>query len=132
MHRNRSTTQSLLPDFYDGDIVSYVLGANLKFGSKLTMSFDLNYDDVNVTAGSFRTTIIGTRILYTFSPKLFAKVFVQWNSDTNDIIGNFLVNFIHTPGSDLFFVYNEELNNEGSLNTDNRTALLKFTYLFNL
>jgi hypothetical protein len=119
-------------DFYDGDIVSYVLGANLKFGSKLTMSFDLNYNDVNVTAGSFRTTIIGTRILYTFSPKLFAKAFVQWNSDTNDIIGNFLVNFIHTPGSDLFFVYNEELNNEGSLNTDNRTALLKFTYLFNL
>ncbi len=120
-------------DFYDGSIVGFGLGANIKLGSRLTLNFQGSRNDVELSSGKFTTTLIGTRILYTFSPKLFAKAFVQWNSDKNIVVANFLVNFIHTPGSDLFLVYNEEVGTGGrNLYTNNRTLMLKFTYLFHL
>ena len=119
-------------DFYDGSIVGFGLGANIKLGSRLTLYLQSSRNDVKLSNGSFTTTLIATRILYTFSPKLFAKAFVQWNSDKNIVVANFLVNFIHTPGSDLFLVYNEEVATGGRATTNNRTLMLKFTYLFHL
>lgn len=120
-------------DFYDGAIWGYGLGANLKLASRLTANLELSYNDINLSTGDFSTTLLGTRVLYTFSSRLFAKAFVQWNSIEDTILSNFLLNFIHTPGSDLFLVYNEELNIDGkTLKTKNRTLMLKFTYLFNI
>jgi len=120
-------------DFYDGTLYGYGLGANIKLGARLTLNLQYTHNDVKLSAGQFTTTIVSARILYTFSPKLFAKAFIQWNSDNNAVSGNFLVSFIHTPGSDLFLVYNEEVSTGAhQLRTNNRTLMLKFTYLFNL
>ena len=119
-------------NFYDGDILGYGLETNLKLGSRLTMNLLYNHNNVKIKAGHFRTHIVGSRILYTFSPKLFAKAFIQWYSDDDNIVGNFLVHFIHTPGSDLFFVFNEELDTtKNKLSTTNRVILMKLNYLFN-
>ena len=120
-------------DFYDGTLRGYAVGANLKLGSQLTATVQYERNDVRVSVGEFSTNILGLRLLYTFSPKLFVKAFVQWNSDKDAIIGNFLVSFIHTPGSDLFLVYNEEVaTGGGRMRSNNRTLLVKFTYLFHL
>ncbi|UCE07506.1 MAG: carbohydrate binding family 9 domain-containing protein [bacterium] len=119
-------------NFYDGNIYSTEFEANFKLDSRLSMNFLFNHNDVKLNAGKFKTNIIGTRILYTFSPQLFAKAFIQWNDDSETILGNFLVHFIHTPGSDLFFVFNEELDTSGNkLSTNNRVLLMKFNYLLN-
>jgi hypothetical protein len=119
-------------NFYDGTLLGYGLGANLKVGSRLTLNLQYSYNHVKLSAGQFTSSIVGARILYTFSPRLFAKAFIQWNSDNDAVSGNFLVSFIHTPGSDLFLVYNEELaTGRDRLQSNNRTLLLKFTYLFN-
>ncbi|MFQ5750594.1 MAG: hypothetical protein ACE5HI_01235, partial [bacterium] len=61
-----------------------------------------------------------------------AKAYVQWNHFDKRIISNFLINFIHSPGSDFYLVYNEEWNTQGSFQTTNRTILAKLTYLINL
>jgi hypothetical protein len=134
MSKSLSATLSVnAGDFYDGTLYGYGIGANLKLGSRLTLNLQFNHNEVKLSAGPFTTTILGARVLYTFSPKLFAKAFIQWNSDNYAVSGNFLVSFIHTPGSDLFLVYNEELSTGGKeLRTNNRTVMLKFTYLFNL
>ncbi len=118
-------------DFYDGNILGYELETNLKLSSRFTMNLLYNHNDVKLTAGNFKTNIIGVRALYTFSPKLFAKTFIQWNDDDDTILGNFLLHFIHTPGSDLFFVFNEELYTLNKVKSKNRVLLLKFNYLFN-
>jgi len=120
-------------EFYSGDIFGYTVGANLKLSSNFAMNLEYNHNNVNLAEGSFNTDLLGARFIYTFSPKMFAKAFVQWNSDREVIIGNFLFNLIHTPGSDLYFVYNEELSTEtGTLRSLNRTILLKMTYLFSI
>lgn len=119
--------------FYDGTIVGFGLGLNIKVGAHWTWNLRYERNAVDVSAGRFTDNIFGSRITYTFTPKLFAKAFIQWNSDKEEILANCLLNFIHTPGSDLFVVYNEELStHSGSMSTRNRTILVKFTYLFNL
>ncbi|MDX1702368.1 MAG: DUF5916 domain-containing protein, partial [Melioribacteraceae bacterium] len=118
-------------DFFDGDIFSYSLGLNLKLGSRFTAEVEYNRNNVKLPVGNFIATIMSTRFIYTFSPKLFVKAFIQWNSDTETVIGNFLLNLIHTPGGDLYLVYNEELEKGRSkFNTINRSVLVKFTHLF--
>lgn len=118
-------------NFYSGNIFGYGFGLNLRINSNFSTEFDFGKNMVELPVGDFTTTIMSARFIYTFSPKLFVKTFVQWNSSRDVIIGNLLFNLIHTPGSDLFFVYNEEIEKkDGNFKTLNRTILLKFTYLF--
>jgi hypothetical protein len=117
--------------FYDGRIAGLGGSVNVKIGSHLTFNIQFEHNTVDVSAGAFTTNILGTRIIYSFTPKLFAKAYLQWNSEKDEAIANVLINFIHTPGSDLFVVYNDQISTRsGSLASKNRTLLVKFTYLF--
>ena len=119
--------------FYDGKLLGIGVGSNLKLGSKLTFNVEYNYNKVNLPVGGFITNLLSLRILYTVSPLIFFKTFIQWNSERNAVLGNFLFNFIHSPGSDLYIVYNEEINTQNKiLSSKNRNIILKFTYLFNI
>ena len=57
---------------------------------------------------------------------------IQWNSDTDEVNINLMLNFIHRPGSDLFIVYNERRLVEGyAPGILDRSIAIKLTYLFN-
>ena len=134
--KSRTLSGSLLGrfgKFYDGDIVGYGGSLNLKIGSHVAWNIQCERNVLDVSAGNVTTTLLGTRFTYAFSPRLFAKAFVQWNSKNQEILANVLLSFIHTPGSDLFVVYNDQLSTKGSgVSSLYRTLLLKFTYLFSL
>jgi len=120
-------------DFFNGSLRSFVFKGYLKAGGHLTMELMVDYNDAQLATGNFNTTLVGARIVYSFTPYLFIKPYIQWNSDTQKVISNVLLNFIHRPGSDLFVVYNEEFDvSQPSPVTENRTILVKMTYLFNL
>ncbi len=116
--------------FYDGTILGAGLGCDLKTGSRFTANMLYSHNRVSLSAGSFTTDLVSLRALYTFSPRMFLKAFIQWNSEGKTVIANVLFNFIHTPGSDLFLVYNEEISGFGVRPvSENRALLIKFTYL---
>ncbi len=118
-------------DFFDGTLVGYGADAYLKLGRHLSVELKADYNTIHLPAGAFTTTLVGARIIYAFHPDLFIKPYIQWNSDTNKIISNVLLNFHYIPGNDLYIVYNEEFDLEKPyIRTENRTVLLKFTYLF--
>ena len=98
----------------------------------IDLSWNWNRVDVPFPNGQFTSSIVGGRINYSFTPNLFTKAYLQWNHYDKRIISNFLVNFIHTPGSDFYLVYNEEWNTGNKFKTENRTVLAKITYLLNL
>jgi len=118
-------------EFYNGHLTTYGLNSILKVGAHITMNLMVDYNQAYLPAGNFKTTLFGLRFVYSFSPLLFLKPFIQWNSDTREITSNVLFNFIHNPGSDLFFVYNELLDmSRNRIRSENRTILFKLTYLF--
>jgi hypothetical protein len=119
--------------FYGGNLTMYELMSDLKFGKHLTINIVYEHNDASLPGGKFKTDVLGTRIVYSFTPSMFIKPYLQWNSESNRFMANILFNFIHHPGSDLFIVFNEELEKKsGSLVTKNRTFIVKFTYLFNV
>jgi len=120
-------------DFFNGNILGYGFGSHLKIGSHLSINLNFDYNNIELKEGKFSTSIFSTRISYSFTPKFFIKPFIQWNGDEQILSTNFLLNFIHRPGSDLYFVYNEELENvKNRFVTKNRAILLKITYLLGL
>ena len=120
-------------EFFDGSLTSYGLQTFFKLNRYLSIETGYNLNRVRLTAGNFTAALIHTRIIYSFNPDLFLKPFIQWNSDEKTVISNFLFNWHYTPGSDLYLVYNEELDlSQSKIRTTNRTLLVKLTYLLDL
>lgn len=119
-------------EFYSGKPTSVVGG--LLVGPNANLSFELNYTrnqvDLPTANGKYGTNLGLARVIYSFTPRLFAKVFAQYNSDDERFRLNLLVNWIHRPGSNLFLVYNKEQDTSGaSWRGRNRTLLAKLNYL---
>ncbi|NUO81084.1 carbohydrate binding family 9 domain-containing protein [candidate division KSB1 bacterium] len=121
-------------EFYDGELRNF--GGGFGFRPNAHWSFGLNYDrnQVDLPQGELNTDLFELRGNFAFNTRLFLDALLQYNSETNELSTNLRLNFIHTPGSDLFFVYNESRGREGEDFSDglparNREAILKFTRL---
>lgn len=80
----------------------------------------------------FETQIIGSRITYSFSPRMFFRGFLQWNSDDEEFSANLLLNYIYKLGSDFYLVYNELWERGSSIRIKDRIFLVKIAHLFHL
>ncbi len=108
--------------------------ANGSLTATLNRHFSLTggytYNDVDTPYGAFRADIGSLRLSYAFSTNLFANALIQYNSLDNKVSANVRINFIHSPGSDLFIVFNELRGNDRSLWAfEARGAVVKITYL---
>ncbi|GAG08872.1 unnamed protein product, partial [marine sediment metagenome] len=104
-------------EFFNGKILSINMEPTIKpvFNFEINLRFSKNYLDLPVENGKFITNIIGTRLTYSFSPDLYAKLFIQYNDSDKSGTINFLLNYIYKPGMNFFLVYNEFYEN-GNLN----------------
>ncbi|MEK7729251.1 MAG: hypothetical protein AAB354_12620, partial [candidate division KSB1 bacterium] len=124
-------------EFYDGELFAW--GAGLGYRPNAHWSLRAGYDrnQVDLPQGELNTDLFALRVNYAYNTKLFLNTLVQYNSETNELSTNLRLNFIHSPGSDLFIVYNESRGRESENFSDglpsrNREVILKFTRLFRL
>ena len=89
---------------------------------------DWTREDVDLPSGDFRTTLVTTRLNYSFTPHMFLDALIQYNSTVKGIASNIRFNFIYKPLSDLFLVYNERRSTTGEVRE--RALIAKFTYVF--
>jgi len=119
--------------FYNGHLFRLNTSGFLKLSKHLNIEFiyDRNQFDLPVEGGKFTTNIAGSRIIYSLSPDLFAKAYLQWNDDENLMISNVLVRWIYKPGANIYFIYNEtrRLGTPGYLK--DRTLMVKVSFLIN-
>jgi hypothetical protein len=119
-------------DFYNGTRRGFDLRFDLRLTGRFSVEPRYEFNRVTLPEGSFDTNIFGGRVVYSFSTDLFTKLFVQWNSDRNLVTTNFLVNYIYSPGSDFYFVFNQTYGTDsistGLLDT---TVVGKVTYWWN-
>ena len=95
------------------------------------VNIDLSYsrNDVTLPNGAFTTQLLGSRILYGFSPRLFLNAFLQYNADTKQVSSNIRFNFTHHPLSDIYIVYNDRRDTTGGQLVE-RALIVKLTNLF--
>ena len=125
--------------FFGGTRTTFGGGPTVKFSKHLEVRLTANHNVIRlpVVNGDFSTTILGANILTAINRKIFAEALIQYDNDSKKLQANLRINWIHTPGSDLFLVFNTGYFFEDGINfresaLDQRTGLVKLTYLWAL
>jgi hypothetical protein len=116
-------------DFWNGR--SQSVGGSMDIRANYHLNLDLSYsrNHVILPNGEFTTELLGARVLYGFSPRLFLNAFLQYNADTRQVSSNIRFNFTHHPLSDIYIVYNDRRETAGGQLVE-RALILKVTNLF--
>ncbi|MGB3861232.1 MAG: DUF5916 domain-containing protein [Candidatus Aminicenantaceae bacterium] len=122
-----------LGEFYNGYLYRLNASGFFKFSKHLNVEFiyDYNNFDLPVNGGKFSTNIAATRIIYSFTPELYAKAYLQYNDENNVFKSNFLIRWIYKPGANIYLIYNETREVGDQRNLQDRVVMIKMTFLFN-
>ena len=119
-------------NFFDGTRRGFEVDASFKPSGQLVVEAQYQFDRVELPVGSFNANVVASRVVYSFSTRLFAKMFAQWNSADDIVSTNFLVNYIYRPGSDFYFVFNQVFDEDsGAIGLSESTVVGKMTYWWN-
>ena len=114
--------------FFDGNKTSVDFAANLLLPPNFSATASYVYNSVEVSSASFRADLYGLKLHYSFNPRVFADVFVQYNQDIDKVLLNARFNWIHRPLSNLSLVYTEE-RFTGFSSDVSRALIVKYTHL---
>ena len=131
-----------LEDFFKGEVRRAYIQTTLKPNGNIGLSVQYQFNQVvNLPTAYFTdrqphpvyVNLFRGRFDYSFSTELFAKLFAQWNADTNVVSTNFLINYIYRPGSDFYFVFNQTYDTNGTTKSRllDSTVVAKMTYWWN-
>ncbi len=111
--------------FWDGHQKTIEGSLRLRVNAHVAASATLTRNDVDLPQGSFAANLVGMRLDWSFSPRMFLNAFVQYNGETDTWLSNIRYNFIHRPLSDIYIVWNAT-----RMPTEDHGALmLKYTHL---
>lgn len=139
------TTGFEIGEYYNGDLRKYYIDISLKPTTRVSVNFDYEFNRVSLPDYSsefnrvslpdvgFDVNLFSGRLNYSFSTKLFAKFYAQWNTEKDQILTNFLINYIYKPGSDFYFVYNQTYDSDKTTQRilQGSTVVVKVTFWWN-
>jgi len=102
------------------------------------ISYNYNYFNMPHLPESKQTFLLGPRIDYTFSKKVFLTTFIQYNTQTEKTNINTRLQYRFAPASDLFIVYSDNYftgmdpSDRFTTSVLSRALIAKFTYWFNV
>ena len=127
--------------FYGGDRFDWEVTAGWRQSKYLTLGGRINKSiiDLPIDNGDFSATTASVDILASVSRKLFAKALIQYDNFSRNVNANIRIDWIHTPGSDLFLVLNTSWHATGDNETlfdpradylmNSTVGVAKLTYL---
>jgi hypothetical protein len=95
--------------FYSGHKtgVSFTRG-RVELTPRLSAEPSVSINRVDLLQGSFTNRLVGARVTYTMSPRMFTSALLQYNSGANSMGTNARLRWEYHPGSELFVVYNDQ------------------------
>ena len=94
-------------DFYGGTLTEASWRGRVEFSSHLYAELILSFNHVAGPFGTGNTNLIGSRVTYTISPRMFVSVLVQYQSFNETVTTNARLRWEYSPGSELFVVYSD-------------------------
>jgi hypothetical protein len=119
--------------FYDGHKTTVgVSGGRMSFSPQLSVEPTVSVNRVDLLEGAFTTTLVGSRVTYTMTPRMFVSALLQYNSGNNAVASNVRLRWEYQPGSELFVVFNEQRDTlDGRFPAlANRAVIVKINRLF--
>jgi hypothetical protein len=128
--------RATLGEFWSGTRTELGAGVVWIANKHLTIDARASWNDVSlpVPDGDFSTTLVSTRLEAALNRTLFAYALLQWDDVSNTFQSNIRIDWIHTPGSDLFVVFDTgyltgPLDDPRDPRWLRRTGVVKLTYL---
>ena len=120
-------------NFYNGQIRKFYVDGSLKPNGRISIHANYQFNRVNLPEDNIDANLFSGRFNYSFSTTLFAKVYVQWNTETDLVSTNFLINYIYRPGSDFYIVVNQTYDTEKTTKSvlQSSTVVAKMTFWWN-
>jgi len=117
--------------FYNGKRTVWFERATWHVNKNISLSSNFTQTIIKLPEGNFVVNEFGGRFQLAINPNLFSSVFSQWNNEDKEILINFRVNWIPTPGTNFYFVINQSFDtqNAGWRSTDT-TLLTKLVWRF--
>ena len=127
-----------LGSFFDGERLSLGItpGWSPSPSFELTTRYEYNKGRFPTRNQSYELHLASVKALVMFNTALSAALFVQYNSDVNEIGTNFRIRYNPKEGNDLFIVYNDIMNTDrfrevpALPSSSVRTFVIKYTYTF--
>jgi len=119
--------------FYNGNRFGQVVTLTYRRGASITTSLLLDYQDVHLDQGDFIRRLVGARVAYFFTPKVFLQSLVQYNNQAKVWNANVRFAWLSTASTGLFVVYNEGQQAGGFfdwIQPQSRSLVVKFTRQF--
>ncbi len=130
--RLSGTVSTQIGGFYNGTIRALgVTGGRFEFSRQFSVEPSATFNWVDLPAGSFLTRLVGSRVTYTVTPRMFASALIQHSSSSRAFSINARFRWEYTPGSEFFFVVNEQRDTSrpGFPDLANRAFIVKFNRL---
>ena len=123
-----------------GDVGEFYNGTRSGGNGTLTLrsaaftgSLLVDYTDVRLDQGDFVRELIGTRLGYFFTPRIFVQSLVQYNNQAQAWTANARFGWLNTAGTGLFVVFNEGQVADGFFDwvrPQSRSLIVKYTRQF--
>ena len=94
-------------EFYDGSILEASWRGRVEFSSRLSAEPSMTINHVETPHGKGANNVIGSRLTYTLTPRMFVGALVQFQSATRTATSNIRFRWEYQPGSELFVVYSD-------------------------
>ena len=126
-------------NFYNGTRTQVDVSGGITVSPRLSFQPSFAWNDVElpVEGGNFTTRILSLNVKSALNRSLFGDALLQYDDVSERLQANIRVNWIHTPGSNLFLVLDTgvntgELLEPGQTRWERRTGVVKLTYMWAL
>jgi hypothetical protein len=93
--------------FYNGTRQGGTATLTYRRGASITSSLLVDYNDVRLDQGSFIRSIVGARVAYFFTPRVFVQSLAQFNEQAQAWTANVRFGWLNTAATGLFVVFND-------------------------
>lgn len=119
--------------FYGGTLSEITWRGRAEFGAQLLLEPTVSFNLFDTPWGKGDANLIGSRLTYSLTPRMFGSALIQYQSSTGAVSTNARFRWEYQPGSELFVVYSDGRNtSDGGFPPplENRSFVVKVTRLF--
>ncbi|MEM1095159.1 MAG: DUF5916 domain-containing protein [Bacteroidota bacterium] len=126
--------------FFSGTRAEFEFELGVRPSPGFAAEAEIQHSVIDIGNGAFAATVGSLSLSTAFSRDLFGKTLIQYDNFSKQLRANIRFNWIHTPGSDLFVVFNtayalgedDPLDPRRSVVLLDRVAIVKLTYLIRI
>ncbi|MQA30997.1 MAG: hydrolase [Luteitalea sp.] len=120
--------------FYDGNTHGPNFTVGYRAGSKFLTTVGISRDNITLPGGNFSTTLVPTRISYSFTPLASIQALIQYNTQVSQLSSNIRLALLDRSGTGFFVVYNDRQDTTSYTAAEalGRSFIVKYTRLFDM